>query len=126
MAKRKSLSSKEGAQEASSPKKSKVVLTEDSDGGEAKFVGEPVPEKEAKMRWPKRYLEKVMVSACFARLRKVVCVFGRMWSLGFGSGNAKWWFGFWEMRLLRVKLVKIVSENLKVYDALMYFRVYVL
>lgn len=110
MAKRKSMSPKKGAQEASaeasSPKKSKVEVAEDGDGSEAKFLGEPVPANEAKTRWPERYQEKVMVSACFTGLRKVVCVFRRMWSLGFGCGNAKWWFGFWEMRLLRVKQVK--------------------
>jgi hypothetical protein len=83
MAKRKSRSSKEASPEASSPKKSKVVVAEDGNVGEAKFVGEPVPGNEAKTRWPKRYQEKVMVSACFARLRKAVC-FGRKWSLGFG------------------------------------------
>ncbi|XP_062171171.1 DNA (cytosine-5)-methyltransferase CMT3 [Alnus glutinosa] len=58
MAKRKSRSSKEASPEASSPKKSKVVVAEDGNVGEAKFVGEPVPGNEAKTRWPKRYQEK--------------------------------------------------------------------
>ncbi|KAE8036996.1 hypothetical protein FH972_009624 [Carpinus fangiana] len=62
MAKRRSLSSKKGVQdasaEASSPKKSKVEVAEDGDGMEAKFLGEPVTANEAKTRWPKRYQEK--------------------------------------------------------------------
>jgi hypothetical protein len=118
MAKRRSLSSKKGVQEASgeasSPKKSKVEVAEDGDGMEAKFLGEPVTANEAKTRWPKRYQEKVMVAACFTGLRKAVCVFRRMWSLGFGCGNAKCWFGFWEMRLLRVKQVKKKKKFLKI------------
>lgn len=46
---------------STSSKKRKVVEEEDEvkEESEAKFIGEPVPDEEARQRWPKRYTEKL-------------------------------------------------------------------
>jgi hypothetical protein len=48
---------------STSSKKRKVVEEEDEvkEESEAKFIGEPVPDEEARQRWPKRYTEKVYI-----------------------------------------------------------------
>ncbi|XP_075635133.1 DNA (cytosine-5)-methyltransferase CMT3-like [Castanea sativa] len=48
---------KEEEEESSSPRRA-VKKEDDDDEDDSKFVGEPVPDQEARQRWPKRYEQK--------------------------------------------------------------------